>query len=87
MHPKFGLKDATCGEWEHGIFFNDFDNCFNSYGATRFFLDLRCASINPVICPLETHEYTNIMSYTGSFISLKDYGNLGDANEPRELVT
>ncbi|XP_004304730.1 PREDICTED: F-box protein CPR30-like [Fragaria vesca subsp. vesca] len=41
VRPKYGLKYATCGEWEHGIFFNDHNMmCFKSEGTTRLFLDL-----------------------------------------------
>lgn len=83
MRPEFELKYATCGEWEHGIFFNDLDNSLKSNGITRFFLDLRCDSINLVTCPLETEQFSKIMSYSGSLISLRDYGT-----EPNdELVT
>ncbi|KAL6182565.1 hypothetical protein ACLB2K_043984 [Fragaria x ananassa] len=88
MRPEFELKYATCGEWEHGIFFNDLDNSLKSNGITRFFLDLRCDSINLVTCPLETEQFSKIMSYSGSLISLRDYGTLGYTNEPNdELVT
>lgn len=30
MNPQFRLKNATCGEWEISIFFNDLDDSFKS---------------------------------------------------------
>ncbi|KAL6206230.1 hypothetical protein ACLB2K_023479 [Fragaria x ananassa] len=77
--PEFESISATCGEWEHGIFFNDRHFSFKPE-VTRLFLDLRSASVNTAICPLKTNY---IRSYTGSLISLRNFATLGDsADEP-----
>lgn len=71
LHPKFGATDFTCDQWEHGIFFKNFRQI------PTFFLDLRCLSICPVI--FGSGDFTNLFSYTGSLISLKDYRNSVEA--------
>ncbi|KAL6198684.1 hypothetical protein ACLB2K_028473 [Fragaria x ananassa] len=77
--PEFESIFKTCGEWEHGIFFNDRHFCFKPE-VTRLFLDLRSASVNNAICPLKTNY---IRSYNGSLISLRDFATSGDsADEP-----
>ncbi|KAL6200495.1 hypothetical protein ACLB2K_030276 [Fragaria x ananassa] len=76
--PKFGFMYASCGEWEHGIFYKE--------GFARnitLFLDLRRNDANRVIRQRECDGYTNIFSYTQSLISLKDYASAGS----EELVT
>nr|XP_011466612.1 PREDICTED: F-box protein CPR30-like [Fragaria vesca subsp. vesca] len=78
MRPKYELMYGTCGEWEHGIFFNDhYIICLKSEDTTRLFLDLRSDSVNTARCPLGTELLVNIKSYTGSLISLKDFGTSG----------
>ncbi|XP_004298541.1 PREDICTED: F-box protein CPR30-like [Fragaria vesca subsp. vesca] len=78
MRPEHELNYGTCGEWEHGIFFNDhYIFCLKSENMTRLFLDLRSDSVNTAICPLENELLVNIKSYTGSLISLKDFGTSG----------
>ncbi|XP_062006400.1 F-box/kelch-repeat protein At3g06240-like isoform X2 [Rosa rugosa] len=67
------LTDVTCDEWEHGIFFKNFEN------TPAFFLDLRSALMNLVRC--ERGIRTKIFSYTRSFISLKDYDILVEAEQ------
>ncbi|KAL6177602.1 hypothetical protein ACLB2K_049127 [Fragaria x ananassa] len=53
------------------------------WGTTTLFLDLRSASVNTAICPLETESFVNMKSYTGSLISLRDFGTLGySTDEP-----
>ncbi|XP_062005596.1 F-box protein At4g22390-like [Rosa rugosa] len=69
---NFGLRDITCGEWKHGMFFKS-----HSY---MFFLDLNCFSINRMA--FGNGFYTNILSYTSSLISLKDYCNLVQFETP-----
>lgn len=71
LHPKFGGMDFTCDQWEHGIFFKNFRHI------PTFFLDLRCLSICPVI--FGSGDFTDVLSYTGSLISLKDHRNSVEA--------
>lgn len=76
--PEFGFMYASCGEWEHGIFYKE-----GFARNTTLFLDLRRNDANRVIRQRECDGYTNIFSYTQSLISLKDYASAGS----EELVT
>ena len=62
MQLEFGLKHATCGEWEPGIFFTDRGSRWQK-NTSQLFLDLRTASVNVAIYPIETEIFPNIMSY------------------------
>ncbi|KAM1012117.1 hypothetical protein ACFX2C_047387 [Malus domestica] len=67
-----------CGEWEHGIFFKELISCRKPQNnSTAFFLDLRGSTVSTklVECPMLVQNWT-IISYTGSLISLNNYGNL-----------
>ncbi|CAB4299495.1 unnamed protein product [Prunus armeniaca] len=64
---------SKCGEWEHGIFFNDESDC----STDTFFVDLRCISMK---CVLLKGKMA-IHSCTDSMISLKNYGDLVEAEE------
>ncbi|KAI5344366.1 hypothetical protein L3X38_012243 [Prunus dulcis] len=86
LNYKFDLKQdlfaplkptslSKCGEWEHGIFFNDESDC----STTTFFVDLRRISMK---CVLLKGKMA-IHSCTDSMISLKNYGDLVDAKEPK----
>lgn len=75
LRKQFGMKwhhwYVSCGEWEHGIFFKNFEKI------PTFFLDLRCGSMNPATCG--SGYRTKILSYTGSLICLRDYDSLVEA--------
>ncbi|KAM5577853.1 F-box/kelch-repeat protein [Rosa sericea] len=76
---QFGLLiKVTCGQWEHGIYFKNFDKI------PTFFLDLRCYSMNTITCG--SGDHTKILSYTGSLISLKDYENSVGAENSTESL-
>ncbi|CAB4269122.1 unnamed protein product [Prunus armeniaca] len=64
---------SNCGEWEHGIFFNDESDC----STDTFFVDLRCISMKCVLL----EGKMAIHSCTDSMISLKNYGDLVEAEE------
>ncbi|CAL9005921.1 unnamed protein product [Prunus brigantina] len=66
---------SKCGEWEDGIFFNDESDC-STY---TIFVDLRHISMNCV--PLEGKMA--IHSCTNSMISLKNFGDLVEAEESK----
>ncbi|CAL2240188.1 unnamed protein product [Prunus armeniaca] len=69
---------SKCGEWEHGIFFNDESDC-STY---TFFVDLRHISMKYVL--LEGNMA--IYSCTNSMISLKNYGDLVEAEEEPKII-
>lgn len=72
------LEIATCGEWEHGIYF--YYHRFYAANLGSTFLDLRSTPVRCFSPPLG-RTFTYIVSYTGSLLSLKNYDNLVDANE------
>lgn len=65
----FGLKYATCGDFFHHL-------SRNSESNSTSFLDLRSTSTR--CCTPPSGEL--YWGYTGSLMSLGDYGNLGDGN-------
>ncbi|ONI21878.1 hypothetical protein PRUPE_2G095800 [Prunus persica] len=86
LHYKLDLKQdlfvplkptslSKCGEWKHGIFFNDDSDC-STY---TFFVDLRHISMKYVLLKgkMAIHSCTN------SLICLKNYGDLVEAEEPK----
>lgn len=67
------LINLTCCEWEHGIFFTS-QKITESHKITVF-VDLRSGSMNHVkLFPRKRFRITSILSYTGTLMSLKDYG-------------
>ncbi|KAK9951471.1 hypothetical protein M0R45_006912 [Rubus argutus] len=72
LHPNFRSIDIICGEWEHGIFLKNMRRC-----PTYFFLDLNRVSMK--IATFGGEDICRIYSYTKSLISLKDYGNILEA--------
>ena len=69
-----------CGEWEHGIFLKDAISTGVRNGAYALFLDLRDepdrAQVEVVDRPMLNWT---IISYTGSLIYLRHYGDLVEA--------
>ncbi|KAM5549593.1 F-box protein [Rosa sericea] len=80
---KFGFPYfmGSYGEWEHGIFFKDAISRGFQNRASAMFLDLRGSSVQVelVKCPITLMQNWTIISYTGSLVSLKHYGNLIEA--------
>nr|XP_011468433.1 PREDICTED: F-box protein At1g47340-like [Fragaria vesca subsp. vesca] len=66
---------VTCGVWEHGIFFQNFDV------VPAFFLDLRCDSNSVNIMRCTSGRNTKIVSCTGGLIRLKNYQSLVDTEQ------
>ncbi|KAK9921738.1 hypothetical protein M0R45_030235 [Rubus argutus] len=72
--PQYlGQLSTSSGEWEQGIFIIEYRvNTIN-----LFFVDIRSDSVKRI--SIGRGEYTRILSYTGSLISLKNYGYLAEA--------
>lgn len=77
-HPFRNLHLSACGEWEHGIYFQD--TCYDHTNRSAFFLDLTCTSMN--LAKLEGSKYyKRIFSCTEGLISLKNYEDLVEAKK------
>ncbi|KAB2595955.1 F-box protein [Pyrus ussuriensis x Pyrus communis] len=81
-HPFRNLHVSACGEWEHGIFFQD--TCYDHTNRSIFFLDLTCISMN--LAKLEGSKYyKRIFTCTESLMSLRNYGDLVEAKQATEI--
>ncbi|TQD82336.1 hypothetical protein C1H46_032109 [Malus baccata] len=81
-HPFRNLHVSACGEWEHGIFFQD--TCHDHTNRSIFFLDLTSISIN--LAKLEGSKYyKRIFTCTESLMSLRNYGDLVEAKQVTEI--
>ncbi|KAL6226095.1 hypothetical protein ACLB2K_000060 [Fragaria x ananassa] len=76
LDPQFKFSEAVCCEWEHGILFTH---------SSAMFLDMRGPVVTKTLvkCPIEGNSVQrHIISLHGSLISLKNFANLEEADEP-----